>query len=209
MKTELVGIELARVNSLRDLQILDTERDDAYDAITKLASNIMNCPMAFISLVDNGRQWLKSKVGCDLNVDEISPEHAFCARAILEPGHSMIIKDTHLDKRFADNPMVIGKPNIRFYFGTPLITSDGYAVGTICTLDTIPRNNPTTSQVKAMLQLSRIVITQMELRKLILDIGNEISKVREFKTVENKVYNALKDKSDEILQRIKARKDSI
>lgn len=125
--------EAARIQALYDLEILDTGIEDAFDRITRLAATFMDAPVALISLVDANRQWFKSRVGwdrCDSSRDE-----AFCAHAILEPD-IMVVSDARRDPRFYQNPIVIAEPHIRFYAGAPLVTNEGYALGTLCVLDT-------------------------------------------------------------------------
>jgi len=128
--------EEQRLASLRALRILDTEPEERFDRITRLASALFDAPIALVSLVDENRQWFKSCYG--LNVKETSRDAAFCAHVVYnrEP---MIVPDTFQDKRFADNPLVINEPRIRFYAGCPLILDDGACIGTLCVIDTRPR----------------------------------------------------------------------
>ena len=128
--------EERRLASLRALRILDTEPEDRFDRITRLAAALFDAPIALVSLVDENRQWFKSCYG--LNVKETSRDAAFCAHVVYsrEP---MIVTDTFQDKRFADNPFVINEPRIRFYAGCPLIIDDGACIGTLCVIDTRPR----------------------------------------------------------------------
>jgi CheY-like chemotaxis protein len=128
--------EEQRLASLRALRILDTEPEDRFDRITRLASAVFDAPIALISLVDENRQWFKSCYGLDAK--ETSRDAAFCAYVVYnrEP---MIVPDTFQDERFADNPLVINEPRIRFYAGCPLILDDGACIGTLCVIDTRPR----------------------------------------------------------------------
>ena len=128
--------EERRIASLRELKILDTEPEERFDRITRLAAALFNVPMAVISLVDEDRQWFKSCLG--LNAKETPRDAAFCAHVVYsrEP---MIVPDAFQDVRFADNPVVINEPRIRFYAGYPLMLDDGSCVGTLCLLDTRPR----------------------------------------------------------------------
>jgi len=129
--------ETARVAALESLDVLDTGAESNYDELTRRAAELFGAPMALISLVDTDRQWFKSRVG--LRATETPREHAFCAHAIDRPEEVMVVNDASVDQRFAHNPLVTGDPNIRFYAGAPLITSSGEAIGTLCVLDTRPR----------------------------------------------------------------------
>jgi phosphoribosyl 1,2-cyclic phosphodiesterase len=128
--------EAQRMASLRGLNILDTEPEPCFDRITRLATALFGVPTAMITLIDTNRQWFKSCVGLDKKQD--SRDAAFCAHVVYnrEP---MVIEDAFHDPRFADNPLVINEPRIRFYAGYPLIIDDGSCIGTLCLLDTRPR----------------------------------------------------------------------
>lgn len=153
--------EKARIAALHSHNILDTEGEDEYDRIVKVASYICGTPISLISLVDTDRQWFKSRVG--LSINETSRDMSFCTHAIKEEG-IMEINDASEDERFKDNPMVKGEPNIRFYAGTPLVTSDGYKLGTLCVIDRVPRTL-TVEQKECLENLSRQVMDQMILRQ--------------------------------------------
>lgn len=153
--------EKQRLETLHSLDMLDTKPESEFDELTSLAAQICNMPVALISLVDESRQWFKSRVGLD--VQETSREVAFCAHSILKPDGIMEIPDARLDQRFADNPLVTGDPKIRFYAGSPLTASNGHTLGTLCVIDYSP-GKLSESQKIALETLSQLVIRQIELR---------------------------------------------
>lgn len=152
--------ESARLDALRRYEILDTESEQAFDDLVELATKICQTPIALVSLVDPLRQWFKAKTG--VTACETSRDIAFCAHAILQRG-IFEIPDTLVDPRFATNPLVTADPFIRFYAGTPLVTSDGYALGTLCVIDRVPRQL-NTDQREALTTLGRQVVSLLELR---------------------------------------------
>ncbi|PZO42637.1 MAG: GGDEF domain-containing protein [Pseudanabaena frigida] len=128
--------EDVRVASLRSLNILDTNPEERFDRLTRLAKRLFGVPIALVSLIDVNRQWFKSSQGLELS--ETSRDISFCGHAILGDD-ILIIPDATLDDRFYDNPLVIDEPNIRFYAGVPLVIPNGSKVGTLCLLDRDPR----------------------------------------------------------------------
>jgi PAS domain S-box-containing protein len=142
--------EAERLARLHSLAVLDTPADPTLDAITGAAAAQFGCPMALVSLIDEDRQWFKSRQGLD--VPQTPREQAFCAHAILDD-RVFTVSDARTDERFADNPLVTGDPHIRFYAGHPLMV-DGQAVGTLCVLDREP-HELTDDQAQALAHLAR------------------------------------------------------
>jgi len=162
MKAPLPADEDKRQQALQEYAILDTPPERDFDEIAELAAQICGVPVALISLVDKDRQWFKSKVG--LEVDQTPREYAFCAHVINRPNELLVVTDATKDQRFADNPFVTEPNGIRFYAGAPLVTPSGYALGTLCVFDRVPRDLEP-AQRRALEVLSRHVMTQLRLRR--------------------------------------------
>jgi PAS domain S-box-containing protein len=152
--------EPVRIEALRRVNILDTPAEPAFDDATRLAALICATPIALVSLIDERRQWIKSKRG--LVLSQIPREASFCAYAILQPTMT-VIPDARQDPRFADSPLVEGEPHIRFYAAAPLLTIDGQPIGTLCVMDRKPRQL-TPEQIDALDALGRQVSAQLDLR---------------------------------------------
>lgn len=152
--------EDARIRKLDSYRILDTPSEAAFDRITRIVADTIGVPMSLMSLVDRDRQWFKSHHGID--VDQTDRSIAFCSHAIL--GNDVFeIPDAKQDPRFADNPLVVGAPNIRFYAGAPLKTPDGLNMGTLCVVDSEPRTLTETER-HLLSDLAILAVDQMELR---------------------------------------------
>jgi PAS domain S-box-containing protein len=164
MQAALPADEDARLEALRELEILDSAPEGEFDDLALIASQICGTPISMISLIDRDRQWFKSKVG--IETPQTSRDIAFCAHAILQRD-LFVVPDATEDPRFSENPFVKADPGIRFYAGAPLRTPDGHALGTLCVLDRKPRKL-TAEQENALRALSRQVEAQMELRHRLL-----------------------------------------
>ncbi|MBI5021971.1 MAG: PAS domain S-box protein [Ignavibacteriales bacterium] len=160
--------DVARIEILKHYGVLDTLPEKSFDDLTELAAEICESPIALISLIDENRQWFKSKIG--MTVEETSRDISFCGHAIHHTD-LFIVPDAVNDDRFADNPLVTGDPKIRFYAGAPLISSDGYALGTLCVIDRVPRQMKEAHQ-RALRVLSKHVMTQLELRRKNIELRN-------------------------------------
>lgn len=153
--------ECQRLNVLWQYEVLDTVPEEVFDDLTDLAAHICEAPVALISLVDEDRQWFKSRVG--ITRKQTSRDISFCAHAILQNG-LFIVSDASKDPRFRNNPLVKGPKGIRFYAGAPLITPDGHALGSLCVMDHKARKlRP--EQANALRVLAHHVVSQLELRR--------------------------------------------
>jgi GAF domain-containing protein len=174
MKAPIPDNETQRLAALREYQILDTTTEQTYDDITALAAYLCNVPIAVISLVDESRQWFKSKLG--LNEQETPRDVAFCAHAILQ-SEPLIVRDALKDSRFADSALVTRAPCIRFYAGFPLASPEGFALGTLCAIDRKPRQL-SAEQKQAMQSLSRQVMALLELRRVSTRLAEALENVK-------------------------------
>ena len=168
--------ETARLAQLRSLDLLDTAPEPEFDDLTQLAAAICGTPMAFISLIDEKRQWFKSRVGMPLS--ETPREQSICAHTMLESRPVMVVADALRDDRFYDNPLVLEEPHIRFYAGAKLQMPDGTRLGTICVLDRVTRElDPV--QTGALHALARQVVRLIELRKQAAELRRQENELRE------------------------------
>ncbi|MGJ8564884.1 MAG: GAF domain-containing sensor histidine kinase [Alphaproteobacteria bacterium] len=155
--------EMERLEALYSFDLLDSAAEKQFDDITLLASVICECPIALVSLVDENRQWFKSKTGLD--VSETPRELAFCSHAILNANQMFVVEDTALDSRFCDNDLVTADPYIRFYAGRPLTVSSGHSLGTLCVIDTVPKVL-SAHQKNTLNVLADIIVNLIESRKI-------------------------------------------
>ncbi|MEM6507519.1 MAG: histidine kinase dimerization/phospho-acceptor domain-containing protein, partial [Planctomycetota bacterium] len=155
--------EASRLETLISCRVLDTEPEERFDDLTALASRLCQTPVALVSLVDEDRQWFKSRYGMD--AEQTPRDQAFCGYAILQE-ETIIIPDATKDPRVADSPLVVGEPGIRYYAGVPLRLSNNAAVGTLCVFDTRPRDEVDPNQIKDLEVIAKQVTAQLELNRV-------------------------------------------
>lgn len=171
--------EIQRLEALKSYDILDSQSEQAFDDLTAIASLVCGAPISLISLLDDRRQWFKSKVG--LETSETPREQAFCGYTIL--GNELfVIPDATQDIRTSSNPLVVGEPQIRFYAGAPLITSDGFALGSLCVIDRTPRSLDS-QQLDILTRLSRQVVYLMELRRASQSLFKALDEIQNYKKI--------------------------
>ncbi|MHC5777574.1 hybrid sensor histidine kinase/response regulator [Nostoc sp.] len=169
MKSLVCNNEAARLEVLRQYQILDTPPEETFDDLAFLAAQICNTPIALINLIDANRQWFKAKVGLD--VQEMPRDTGF-GSICMESGEVLIIPDTLADERFATKPLVTyAEVFVGFYAGVPLLAPGGEAIGTLCIVDRIPRQI-SSKQVEALQNLSRVVVRQLEFRRNLVELAS-------------------------------------
>ena len=188
--------ESERLAELRDYKILDTVPEAAFDEITELAAEILQCPASFIEFMDGDRQWFKAKYGLPEEYTETPRDIAICSHTICQ-SDLLLVPDLSEDDRFSNNPLVSSAPNVRFYAGMPLITPNGSAIGTICTVD-FERREISISQQEALRRLSRQVVTQLELRRALLEMDQAVKTRDEMYTD----LQAERKKSDSLMEKI-------
>ncbi len=174
MKAPLPHDENLRLRALEEYAILDTESEAVFDDLVAIAAAVCDTPICLISLVDPDRQWFKAKLG--LETSETSRDDAFCAHTILGDS-TMIVPDALDDERFDHNPLVVGDPHIRFYAGSPLITPEGYRLGSLCVIDRRPRSL-TTEQLALLDRLARQVSALLQWRRTMGHLATALGRVR-------------------------------
>ena len=163
LKAPIPPDEPQRMKTLREYDVLDTPPEAVYDDIAHVCAGVCDTPIALITLVDGTRNWFKARVGVEEELTESPRDISFCGHAILRKD-IFEVTDASVDERFADNPLVAAQPKIRFYAGAPLITPDGYKLGTICAIDVRPRRL-SESQRETLEALSRLVMRQLDRRR--------------------------------------------
>jgi GAF domain-containing protein len=168
--------EPQRLIALKRYELLDTPPEQIFDRITRLAAGVLGMPISLVTLIDETRQWFKSRHGLD--APWTRREVAFCGHTILET-EPLVVLDAAVDERFATNPLVTGEPGIRFYAVAPLITPDGHALGTLCVIDRKPRPKFSAKQRRFLRDLASLVMTEIEARSATLALRREIIKRKE------------------------------
>lgn len=187
--------EKERLKALESLALLDTPAEEVYDALTWLACEICQTPMAILNLLDQDRQWFKSSQG--LNIRETDRRFAFCNYTILEPGKVNIVPDCRLDERFKDNPLVTGPPYIAFYAGIALLYEGQYAIGTLCVGDT-RANTLNESQQEALIKLAGQAICLFELRAKSMQLNSLTNRNELLQNFAHKTAHDLKSPLNQI-----------
>ncbi|MCC3159953.1 GAF domain-containing DNA-binding protein [Hymenobacter sp. 15J16-1T3B] len=180
--------EEQRLEALQAYQVLDTSPEADFDALTRLAAYICGTPISLISLVDAHRQWFKANYGL-AGIDETPREYSFCQHAMVGTG-IYEVEDATTNPLFSTNPLVTSDPNIRFYAGAPLVTSDGQPLGALCTIDTRPRHL-TAEQRDALQILAREVVSHLELRRARLQLEQEKAKLEGLLRMANNAADSL------------------
>ncbi|MGP1717100.1 MAG: PAS domain S-box protein [Methylophilus sp.] len=172
--------EKLRLAKLRSLGLLDSDPDEFFDCITRVASTILGTPISVISLVDENRQWFKSRHG--IEATETARDISFCTHAV-SSGKELIVEDASNDERFASNPLVVNAPNIRFYAGIPIKSVEGYSLGTLCVIDNKPKR-PSVSELKALNDLAQLATKEIQFRERMLSAQDSIDLAKsKFKSV--------------------------
>lgn len=173
MRAAVTHNEEARLMALAGYKNLDMDSDPVYNDFIQIASYIAEAPIALVTFIDKDTQHFKAKIG--ITDTENSREHSFCAHAILTPEKTLIVEDATLDPRFADNPVVTGEMNVRFYCGVPLMTQDNFPLGTMCVVDRKPRTL-TQEQIEALQALERRIMNRLEVHKVFKDLEAAVKK---------------------------------
>ena len=192
--------EPQRLIALNRYDLLDTPPERAFDHITRLAARVLGTPISLVTLIDENRQWFKSRYGLD--APWTRRELAFCSYTILDT-ETLVVPDAMADDRFAANPLVTGDPNIRFYAGAPLVTPEGHVLGTLCVIDRSPHPEFSDEQRRLLRDFADLVMTEIEARSAALALRR---KVREHQETERQRQRSLAEKETllrEVYHRVK------
>jgi len=198
MKAGPIDTEVARLETLRQYQILDTEPEEAYDNLAQLAAFICGTPISLVNFIDENRQWFKAKVGLDISE---MPRSVGLSYLCQEQRNVVVVPDTLADEKLAKNLAVTSYPYMRFYAGVPLITPKGDMLGTLCVIDQVPRQL-SQKQVEALVALSRLVIDQLELRRYVAEVSEVTEKLLAHKQTVNAQSEAARTRIDNLLESI-------
>lgn len=167
--------EVKRLSALKSYSILDTLPEKQYDDITKLASQICETSVSQITLVDEDRQWYKSNYG--IAIDEVERDKGFCTHTVAGREDILMVPDLRKDDRFMNNPFVTGDPHVKFYAGVPLTSKEGYNIGALCVIDTVPKIL-SQNQIESLKSLSNIVIHLLELHRTEQTLGKSSKELK-------------------------------
>jgi PAS domain S-box-containing protein len=194
MSAELPPDEKKRLRILQSYRVLDTPPEQAFDDFTLLASHICDTPIALVSLIDETREWFKSKVGV-VDVFSFPRDVSFSAHAILDPNWPFVVPDAAQDPRFSANPLVTGDPHIRFYAGIPLVSPEGLPLGTLCVIDREPRTLKL-EQIECLKAIARQVIQQLILRRSMKEQLQAVMRLQEAQAALTQAENLMENASD-------------
>jgi len=180
LRAEVSQNEVQRLAALYSYGILDSDPEATFDDLTSLTAQLLDTPIAAISLVEDTRMWFKSVLG--LEFSETPIDQSFCAHAILTPDRPLVIEDARLDARFSDNDLVTSDPSIRFYAGMPLVDEAGLALGTLCVFDAEPRKLAA-EKVEALKSLARLVVSHIQFRKAVQGIRKQSELLEEARAI--------------------------
>ena len=196
MQNTIPANEADRLHNLRSYRILDTLPEDDYDDLTRLAAQICGTKVSLVSLIDKDRQWFKAQTGWDIGKQQTTRDIAFCNHTITQTEGPLVVNDARRDDRFAENPLVTGDPEIVFYAGMPLVTREGYALGSLCVIDHEPKHLDA-GQLQALERLARQVVRLFELHRSVQD-GQQLLRERQ------SAYEVLRDFSHVVAHDLKA-----
>jgi adenylate cyclase len=196
MPSPVPANEAGRLVALHALDIIDSAPETAYDEITELAAQICGCPVSYISFIDDDRRWLKARYGLPAEVTDAPRENAVCSTTICGT-ELLVVPDLQRDPRFENSPMVKIEPPCRFYCGMPLITDEGYALGTLCVMDFEPRQL-SFEQTESLRRLSHQILAQLELRRKLIEYGRTIRELDQARLE----AAAEKARADELLRNV-------
>ncbi len=179
--------EAQRMRALTELGLLDSDREEQWDDLARIAAAICDTPIALVTVIDADRQWFKANIGLDVN--ETPRDAAFCAHAIMD-NTTLVVNDAHQDPRFKDNPLVLDDPHIRFYAGAPFHSPSGHRLGTVCAIDRKPKTlRP--DQRKALEILARHADDLVRARHLAVIMQREMTSRPDTKDVLNRASHEL------------------